>query len=338
MAFANSSSLLLNPNQGSPNLLSGKVEFFNYGYNMSMPTAACFTILFALSMLIHLFQAIKSKYYFLLWTLVLGTFIEMLGWACRAWSASSTRWAEEAGGYWNSSDDAFLAQITTLIIAPAFLQASLYILFGRIVGRLGPAFCRLSPRDYTWIFVSGDFVSLCIQGVGGGVASTATDEDGANQGARIMVGGVIVQMVVMVGFSALFVEFVWRYLIDRPVDQVHPFAWSRKAREVVAVDKTFAVRTFTISTTNEKRARLMLGALAGATFMIFIRSIYRTVELLDGWTGPIITNQTLFGVLDGGMIIIAVVLLNVLHPIFLLKEYAPQTVLSSELELSQYKE
>jgi len=28
-------------------------------------------------------------------------------------------------------------RITTLIIAPAFLQASLYILFGRIVGRLG---------------------------------------------------------------------------------------------------------------------------------------------------------------------------------------------------------
>lgn len=75
----------------------------------------------------------------------------------------------------------------------------------------------------------------------------------------------------MFGYSSLLAEFVWRYLTGRTVEQVHPFAWSQKAREAVAVDRTFAVRIPTISTTDEKKARLMLCALAGATFLIFIR-------------------------------------------------------------------
>ena len=45
-----------------------------------------------------------------------------------------------------------------------------------------------------------------------------------------------------------------------------------------------------------------------------IRSIFRTVELLDGWSGKLATDQVLFTVLDGGMIILSSLLLNVLHP------------------------
>lgn len=48
------------------------------------------------------------------------------------------------------------------------------------------------------------------------------------------------------------------------------------------------------------------------------RTIYRTIELSDGWGGPIIRNETYFNVLDGGAICLAMFTLNFLHPGFLL--------------------
>ncbi|KAG9006882.1 hypothetical protein FRB94_000293 [Tulasnella sp. JGI-2019a] len=58
----------------------------------------------------------------------------------------------------------------------------------------------------------------------------------------------------------------------------------------------------------------MLLGLAIATILVLIRSVYRTIELLDGWGGPIITNQTLFNILDGVPVFLAMVTLNVFHP------------------------
>lgn len=47
-------------------------------------------------------------------------------------------------------------------------------------------------------------------------------------------------------------------------------------------------------------------------------AIYRTIELNDGWNGPIITNQALFNWLDGTQITLATFTLNLLHPGYLL--------------------
>ncbi len=46
------------------------------------------------------------------------------------------------------------------------------------------------------------------------------------------------------------------------------------------------------------------------------RSVYRTIELTDGWLGPIATNQTLFNVLDALLMALAVWLFNIAHPGF----------------------
>ena len=40
-----------------------------------------------------------------------------------------------------------------------------------------------------------DVIALVVQSIGGGHASAAPDLEDANKGARIMVGGIIVQMV-----------------------------------------------------------------------------------------------------------------------------------------------
>jgi hypothetical protein len=53
-------------------------------------------------------------------------------------------------------------------------------------------------------------------------------------------------------------------------------------------------------------------------FMIFIRSIYRTIELLQGWSGYLITHEGYFIGLDGATMVIAVGVFTFLDPVFLL--------------------
>lgn len=50
------------------------------------------------------------------------------------------------------------------------------------------------------------------------------------------------------------------------------------------------------------------------TILLLIRSIYRTIELSDGWTGTIISTQWLLNAFDGAMIVLATFTLNLLHP------------------------
>jgi hypothetical protein len=42
------------------------------------------------------------------------------------------------------------------------------------------------------------------------------------------------------------------------------------------------------------RARLALAGLAASTLLLFVRSVYRTAELSDGWNGRIIQTQSYF--------------------------------------------
>ncbi len=61
--------------------------------------------------------------------------------------------------------------------------------------------------------------------------------------------------------------------------------------------------------------------MALVTLMIFIRCIYRTAELMEGWTGYIITHEVYFICLEFVPMVIALVAFNVWHPgMYLLDE------------------
>lgn len=55
-------------------------------------------------------------------------------------------------------------------------------------------------------------------------------------------------------------------------------------------------------------------ALAVSTIAIFIRSLYRVVELSGGFGGALANNQATFMVLEGPMLILAVLAMTVFHP------------------------
>jgi len=64
----------------------------------------------------------------------------------------------------------------------------------------------------------------------------------------------------------------------------------------------------------------MIYGLIFNTTCLFIRAVYRTIELSDGWKGRIISTQLYFNVLDGAMVTMAIYTLNFTHPGFLLRD------------------
>jgi hypothetical protein len=58
--------------------------------------------------------------------------------------------------------------------------------------------------------MSCDFTALVLQGAGGGIAATAGNADGVNAGRYIMIAGMVVQVISLLTFMALWLEFILR--------------------------------------------------------------------------------------------------------------------------------
>ena len=92
-------------------------------------------------------------------------------------------------------------------------------------------------------------------------------------GTHIMVAGLSFQVASMSFFILLALEYVWRVRrIERNTAQL-------------PVSKT--------------KLRLFVGFFSLAVVCIFIRCIYRVIELSEGWDGALIKDQTTFIVLEG---------------------------------------
>jgi len=111
-----------------------------------------------------------------------------------------------------------------------------------------------------------------------------------------------------------------RFVLDKPIQRRWFFGKSTPTT-ITAEHRTI-----------DKNTRLMLLSIAFIVVLVYIRyasavlskyrnglsrTMYRTIELTDGWGGPIIRNETYFNVLDGGAICLAMFALNFLHPGFL---------------------
>ena len=108
--------------------------------------------------------------------------------------------------------NAFLVNLVPLTIAPAFVTASIYICLSRIVTLYDPTISvsRLKPLTYSYIFISADLVSLVLQAAGGAIASIANDKKTSNLGVNVMIAGLAFQVVSIILFSLLCLDFAWR--------------------------------------------------------------------------------------------------------------------------------
>jgi len=256
-----------------------------YGYIPSLPATVVFTVLFFISTTIHLGQAIRYKMWNLLFTAVAAGNFEVTGWAARTYSH-----------FYPGKLMPYLIQTVTTINAPTPLVAAYFIILAEIIRRLGPCYSRLKPRMYAVVFLTADLVALTVQGVGGAIAAIAAGNDkNPDMGGRIMLGGIIFQMIAITIYMILAIEFIYRYLTDKPFQRP---------------DNDPPTGNYFL----DKNMKAMLFGSAFSSIAIYVRSIYRTIELTDGWNGRIITTEIYFNTMDGAMILLAMYCLNFFHP------------------------
>lgn len=143
-----------------------------------------------------------------------------------------------------------------------------------------------------------DIISLAVQAAGGGKAaagfSKGTD---TSVGTNIMVAGIIFQLVAIIVFELLFSLVVL------------------KARQQILASRPLS---------------LLCGATTFSVAAILVRSVYRTIELLQGWRGNLITVERYFIALDAAMILVALFIFNVLNPGELLRKADQEKVFNEE--------
>ncbi|KAH6908163.1 RTA1 like protein-domain-containing protein [Coprinopsis sp. MPI-PUGE-AT-0042] len=257
-----------------------------YGYVPSLPVAIVFIVLFSVT------TTIRRRTWFMLGTVVLCGVLEILGWSGRLWAHYDPLGATP-----------FQIQIVSTIIGPTPLLAANFVIFGRIIRRLGSPYSRITARWYTIIFCTCDVISLVVQAVGGAFASMSETLEEANRGGRIMLGGIAFQLAIIVIYSIMATEYCVRYSKNRPIR-----SFGMKHTEFMARGELTS------------KLRLMLAGLAFNTAYRNFRAVYRTIELSDGWNGRIITTELYFNVLDGAMVVLAIYTFNYCHPGRLLAE------------------
>jgi hypothetical protein len=190
----------------------------------------------------------------------------------------------------NNND--FLIYLVCLTIAPAFLSAAIYLCLSRIVVVYGTHLSYFKPRTYTIIFCSFDFISLLLQAAGGGIAASTKKPDLLNTGKNVMLAGLGFQVASLVIFAIAAGYFAFR-------------VWSNQD----SWNPRFS------SLTSSRRFKAFLVGLVVATVTIFVRSVYRCVELSGGFNGKLFTSdEALFMILEGVMLVFACGCLTVLHP------------------------
>lgn len=189
----------------------------------------------------------------------------------------------------------FLLYLIPLTIGPAFLTASIYLCLSRIIIVYSPGLSRLQPRTLSIMFMCFDLISLILQAAGGAIAAGADegDQSQSNLGRNIMIAGLVWQVVSLGIFMLVWADYIWRL---------------RKTGDEMRNESLRHLRT------GFKRFRYFQYALWLATILIFLRSVYRVVELQGGFNGTVANNEAAFMVFEGPMIILATLALTVFHP------------------------
>ncbi|KAG3181593.1 hypothetical protein PC129_g25391, partial [Phytophthora cactorum] len=108
----------------------------------------------------------------------------------------------------------YIMQNLLILIAPAFMAASIYMILGRIIQLTeGEQYALIRQRWLTKTFVLGDVTSLLLQASGGGMM--AINHDIGKIGEKIIVIGLFVQLVFFGCFIAVAAVF-HRRMAARP--------------------------------------------------------------------------------------------------------------------------
>ncbi|KAL4928056.1 RTA1 domain-containing protein [Aspergillus undulatus] len=251
------------------------MDFVFYYYAPSGAAGGIFTALFGVCTLLLLYQLLRTRTWFMI-PFTIGAALECIGYVGRLLSSQETP---------DFTKGPYVMQSALILIAPAFLAASIYMTLGRIIAMLDAERCSVIPlRWLTKIFVAGDVLSFLMQASGAGIM--VKDSESADTGEHIIVGGLFVQII----FFAFFVATAGIFEL-------------RMARQSVVVPSQ--LRSIW------RRHRM---ALCFTSVLILIRSVIRVVEYLMGYDSYLMRQEVFIYVFDALLMFIVVFTLNWIHP------------------------
>ncbi|KAK9476635.1 RTA1 like protein-domain-containing protein [Lipomyces japonicus] len=271
-------------------------------------------VIFGVCVACHVALAIKFRRRWYAICLNIFTILELLGYIGRTISS------KQPDAY-----SPFVMQIVCLTFAPAFFMAGIYNLLAQCVVVWGIGNSIVKPWNYSKVFIGLDILSIILQAGGGGYAGSANDDAGVQTGSHIMIGGLAFQVLCTFVFA------------------VTCFVYYIKARKSFIRNKTSPEFVSALFLGHSKFARIrsarrtyvfLIGISIGV-LLVFIRSVYRVIELAGGWTGYLMVHEVYFLVLDGLMVGIAAIISVVFYPAVCFGEI---DITKESKEILQYQE
>ncbi|KAJ5266486.1 hypothetical protein N7478_009294 [Penicillium angulare] len=248
-----------------------------YNYTPSLAAAIIALLLFLAATGIHIFLAAKRRTKFLI-AFIIGGFLETIGYAARAVSAHQ---------HPIYSTMPYALQSLFILIAPSLFAASIYMILGRIIVLTdGDSRSIIPARRMTKIFVLGDVLAFFVQAGGGGIMSSAKSNSTLKLGEKVIIVGLIVQ-ILSFGFF-VFVSLIFhRRIVSNPTPA------------------SMTVRV------NWHRYLIVLYI---ASAMVMIRCVYRVVEYIQGQTGELQSHEYFAYIFDAALIFLVMVIFMIFHP------------------------
>ncbi|CZR37123.1 uncharacterized protein FPRO_02617 [Fusarium proliferatum ET1] len=251
----------------------------NYFFDPSFAANLAFCVLFGMTTMVHLIQAILFKKKFS-WVAIMGAAWETIGFAFKTLGSRDQQ----------NTTYVILGQLFFLL-APLWVNAFVYMAVARMVYFRMPdrKLLGIKAIRMTLLFVWLDIILFLVQGAGGSMLSNNDDMNVIRIGQKVYMAGVGLQLAVIlifIGITAYF-YFKLRQLEGRSMG----------------------------------RMKWLILTMLTVLILIVIRIVYRLIEFGPGVNehNQLLIHEEYPLGLDATPILIALVLLNIMHPGFVLR-------------------
>jgi len=180
----------------------------------------------------------------------------------------------------------YIVEYIFVVLSPCAFIAANYVLLGRLARHVDCSKYLLVPaKRITIIFIASDISTFLIQAVGGTLSISANDSKANKAGSHIFLAGLALQFLSFFTFTCIYLTFLYR------VHKRQPEIWTMDSGKKWYWDW-----------------RTLAGALFVSCIGILIRSVYRTVELSQGFGGHLSTVEAFFYGLDTLPLFLAIVI------------------------------
>ncbi|KAK8084776.1 phospholipid-translocating ATPase [Apiospora hydei] len=181
----------------------------------------------------------------------------------------------------------FILSLVGTILGPTIIALALFRLLPPIVATYGDGFQAWRPQWHNSVFYAFTAVCVVLQVVGAVMATVPRDANAIHIGIRLLVAGLAIHLSSILLFALLGLRFALA------VHQRQDILYANK----LTVHNTQRFKTFLIATEG----------LSLAVLLLTIRAIYRLVPISQGFGSPVARDEVLFLVLDGVMVLLAVI-------------------------------